>query len=317
MKTLASSGLVPELRNALSDPDFRMQCDACAIGKAKATPFSDSCDRAVEKLQLVHSDLLTINVPSLRGMRYILTFVDDFSRKLWVYPLATKSETFDRFKAFKAMVELESGCKLKALRSDNGGEYLSTAFKHFVNADGMRHDLTIPHTPQQNGVAERVNRTIVEALITMLHESGLPTSLWAEAAMHFASTKNLLPHAALKGDVPARVWSGKSPSHLALHPFGCAAFARDTSPHRTARNWIRRPDISSLSGTIHDLKLGAYGTRRPHHATTLSYHGMSLLWTIDSLFERHRHLAGDSLQETPCLLYVLNLRLQLLPLTIC
>jgi hypothetical protein len=115
-KTLASMGLVPELHNAFSDPGLRLQCDACAIGKAKATPFIALCDCAVEKLQLVHSDLLTINVPSLRGMRYILTFVDDFSCKLWVYPLATKSETFNRFKASKAMVELESGCKLKALR---------------------------------------------------------------------------------------------------------------------------------------------------------------------------------------------------------
>ena len=92
-----------------------------------------------------------------------------------------KDQTFTKFCEFKALVEKESGKKNKALRSDNGGEYVSQEFKDFYAAEGIKQELTTPHNPQQNGVAERKNKTIVGATQEMLHDQGLPLHLWAKA----------------------------------------------------------------------------------------------------------------------------------------
>ena len=92
-----------------------------------------------------------------------------------------KSETYSKFYEFKALVKKESGKKVKALRSDNGGEYISDEFKDFCKAEGIRRELIAPHNPQQNRVAERKNKTIVGAARAMLHDQGLPLHLWAEA----------------------------------------------------------------------------------------------------------------------------------------
>ena len=92
-----------------------------------------------------------------------------------------KSEIYSKFCEFKALVEKDSRKQVKALRSDNGGEYISGEFKEFCSKEGIRRELIAPHNPQQNGVAERKNRTIVGAAQAMLHDQGLPIHLWAEA----------------------------------------------------------------------------------------------------------------------------------------
>ena len=92
-----------------------------------------------------------------------------------------KSETYSKFCEFKALVEKESGKKVKALRSDNGGEFISGEFKDFCSTEGIRRELIAPHNPQQNGVAERKNRKIVGVAWAMLHDQGLPLHLWVEA----------------------------------------------------------------------------------------------------------------------------------------
>ena len=92
-----------------------------------------------------------------------------------------KSETYSKFCEFKALVEKESRKQVKALRSDNGGEYISGEFKDFCSKEGIRRELIAPHNPQQNGVIERKNRMIVGATRAMLHDQGLPIHLWAEA----------------------------------------------------------------------------------------------------------------------------------------
>ena len=92
-----------------------------------------------------------------------------------------KSETYSKFCEFKALVGKESGKQVKALRSDNGGEYISGEFKDFCSKEGIRIELIVPHNPQQNGVKEWKNRTIVGVARAMLHDQGLPMHLWAEA----------------------------------------------------------------------------------------------------------------------------------------
>ncbi|CAA0834189.1 Unknown protein [Striga hermonthica] len=103
-----------------------------------------------------------MEVESLGGSRYFVTFIDDASRKLWVYFLRTKDEVSNYFKRFHAMVEKQTGNPLKCLCSDNGEEYSSHEFKNYCADHGIRHEKTVPGTPQHNGVAKRINRTIME-----------------------------------------------------------------------------------------------------------------------------------------------------------
>jgi transposase InsO family protein len=118
--------------------------------------------RASHPLQLIHSDLCgPINPISNSHKRYVLTFIDDFSRKLWVFFLAEKSDVFKMFQHFKVKVEKETGTSIKGLRTDRGGEFTSTEFIEFCTVNGIHHQLTTSYTPQQNGVAERKNRTIM------------------------------------------------------------------------------------------------------------------------------------------------------------
>lgn len=134
-----------------------------------------------------------------------------------------KSDTFTTFKRFKAFIELQTGHKIKCLRSDGGGVYTSNAFRDYLADSGIQYHVTAPHTPQQNGVAERINQSLANSVRTQLVESGLPWSLWAEAAGYFCYTKNLSPHRAIN-DVPARLLSGQTPSVAHLRPFGCRAW---------------------------------------------------------------------------------------------
>ena len=109
-----------------------------------------------------------------------MTFIDDYSCKTWIYFFKTKEseEVFNKFKEFKAQIENLSGKRIKILRLDNGGEYTSTEFSDFYKEAGIRRELAVPYNPQQNEVAERKNRTIVEVAKAMIHDQILPPNLW-------------------------------------------------------------------------------------------------------------------------------------------
>ncbi len=141
--------------------------------------------RAKEPLDLVHTDVCgKLNTKSLGGAEYFLTFIDDRIRYVWVYFLKTKDEVFKRFQDWKAMVEKSSGRELKVLRSDNGGEYTSERFTEYLRSEGVTHERTVPRTPEQNGVAERLNRTLIEMTRSMLTGSNLPQKFWAETLIY-------------------------------------------------------------------------------------------------------------------------------------
>ncbi|GKA10686.1 retrovirus-related pol polyprotein from transposon TNT 1-94 [Tanacetum coccineum] len=140
-------------------------CKDCLVGKHHREPFpSKSTWRASQVLELIHADLCgPISPASNSNKRYTLCFIDDFSRKSWVYFLTEKSETFYYFKCFKKLVEKETGLPIKCLRTDRGGEFNSDEFKEMCRENGIQRQLTAAYTPQQNGVSERKNRTILQA----------------------------------------------------------------------------------------------------------------------------------------------------------
>ncbi|KAE8720675.1 V-type proton ATPase subunit G3 [Hibiscus syriacus] len=178
MKTLFSKGKLLDLKNV----DVGL-CEDCIFGKQKKVSFAKiGKTPKAEKLKLVHIDVWGPSpVPSLAGSLYYVTFIDDSTRKVWVYFLKKKSKVFDTFRKWKAMVENETGLKVKRLRSDNGGEYRNRRFRDFCANNGIKMETTIPMTPQQNGVAERMNRTLNERARSMRIHVGLPKFLWVEA----------------------------------------------------------------------------------------------------------------------------------------
>ena len=131
---------------------------------------------------MVHSDFCgPIKTRSLAGSSYYATFIDDYSRKVWVYFMKAKSEVFDHFKKFKNQVEKETGQYIKCLRLDGGGEYFSHEFNRFLDNQGIKRQFTCRYTPQQNGVAEQKNRHIAEVARALMSEKEMPQSFWAKA----------------------------------------------------------------------------------------------------------------------------------------
>eukprot|EP01018_Ginkgo_biloba_P008530 Gb_21972 [translate_table: standard] len=203
------------------------ECEGCIIGKHHREPFAvRESWRALEPLELVRSDLCgPIEVASLSGMRYFLTFIDDYSRKLWVYPLKEKSDTFKKFKEFKELVEKQSGYFLRILRTDRGGEYISHDFNNFCIENGIKRQLTARYTPQQNGVAERKNKTILDMVRSMLKAKDLPKVFWAEAVYCAGYILNRCPMKKVWGMTPEEAWGGYKPRVDHLRIFGCIAYS--------------------------------------------------------------------------------------------
>ncbi|KAK3880875.1 hypothetical protein Pcinc_014673 [Petrolisthes cinctipes] len=202
-------------------------CEACVKGKSKKSPFP--CNKVKpdrEPLELIHSDVCgKINEKSLSNGEYFVTFIDDATRYVWVYILKGKHEVFAKFKEWKKCVENQMGRKIKILRTDNGGEYKSNDFEQYLIGEGIRHEYTIPKTPEQNGVSERMNRTLVEQIRAMLIDSGLPHRFWAEALSTACYLKNRSPARALKGKTPCQALMGKKPTVHHLRVLGCVCYA--------------------------------------------------------------------------------------------
>jgi hypothetical protein len=189
-------------------------------------PFPSSNNRSKEILDLIHSDVCgPMPVISLGGSLYYVIFIDDYSRKTWLYLLKSKDEVFSKFQEFKAEIENLANKKIKTLRTDNGGEYTSKEFVAFCKSIGIRRELVVPHNPQQNGVAERKNRSIKETVKALLNDQGLSMFLWGEATMTVIYVQNRIPHCILKDMTPEEAFSGKKPNIENLGIFGCPVYS--------------------------------------------------------------------------------------------
>lgn len=201
LKLLSKTKMVDGLPE-INEPN--QLCEACVKGKQHRQSFPVGKSwRTKRPLEIVHTDIAgPFDIASLGGNRYYLTFIDDFSRKSWVYILKEKSETLDKFKKFKAMAEKQSGHYLKILRSDRGGEYTSNIFKSFYRTHGINHQLTTAYTPQQNGVAERKNHTILDMERSMVKAKHMPRSFWAEAVLCVVYFLNRRPTKSVRNKTP-------------------------------------------------------------------------------------------------------------------
>ena len=224
MQELAKKKLVTGVSLDTSQVQF---CEPCVKGKMSRKKFDNAKEkRTTRKLERIHSDVCgPMQTESHGGKRYFVTFIDDYSKCCAVYFIRNKSEVLEKFQEFEAAVTVETGLKIGALRSDNGGEYVSEAFGNFLKSKGIQHELTVPDTPQQNGTAERMNRTLVESARAMLFNSGLPMVFWAEAISTACYLRNRTQTAGIKEATPYEVWYGRKPDLSHLRIFGCAAYA--------------------------------------------------------------------------------------------
>ena len=231
LRLLHGKGMVEGMSNFSLDFDF---CEHCLYGKQNRVRFPSGATRAEGILQLVHSDVFgPVSVPSLGKSMYYVSFIDDFSRKTWIYFLRKKSEVFDRFKEFKALVENQTEKQIKVLRTDNGGEFCGNDLEEFCKKCGIARQKTTPYTPQQNGVAERMNRTLMEKARCMLSGAGIGQEFWAEAVGTACYLVNRSPSSALGDKTPQEVWTGKEPSLTHLKVFGCDAYVHVPKENRS------------------------------------------------------------------------------------
>jgi len=206
--------------------DVKTTCEACVKGKHHRVPFPKQSNwRATERLQLIHFDLYgPINPLSNTQIRYFVSFIEDFLRKTWIYFVLEKSEAFHQFKTFKAFVEKQTGLFIKCLRTDRGGEYNSNAFKEFCKEHGIKIQLTTAFTPQQNGVAERKNRTIMNIVRAALLEKEVPKAFWPDVVQWVNHVLNRSPTLIVKDMTSEEAWSGRKPLVEHFSVFGCIRY---------------------------------------------------------------------------------------------
>lgn len=223
LKLMYTTKLVKDMP-AISEADSK--CECCELGKSHRLPFSKSgVIRATHKLEIVHSDICgPMSIPSWNGNKYFVLFIDDYTRMCWVYFLSSKASVFSIFKRFKKLVEVQSGSTLRILRTDNGGEYTSNEFEEFLQQHGVIHQVTVPYSPQQNGVSERKNRTVMEMARSIIFEKKLPKTFWAEAVATSVYLLNRLATKAVSDKTPIEAWSGNKPSVQHLKIFGCICY---------------------------------------------------------------------------------------------
>ncbi|KAJ9566973.1 hypothetical protein OSB04_002939 [Centaurea solstitialis] len=190
MNKLVTRGLVSGLPESRLSKDTL--CPACALGKMKRSSHPPKLETNCRSpLDMIHMDLCgPMRIESLARKKYMLVMVDEFSRFTWLEFLRAKSDVADRIIAFIKRIQVSLNLKVKKLRSDNGTEFRNSKLQSFLEHVGISHNFSAVRTPQQNGVVERKNRTLVEAARSMMAHSGVPKSFWAEAVATACYTQN-------------------------------------------------------------------------------------------------------------------------------
>eukprot|EP00253_Pinus_taeda_P028614 PITA_28614 len=217
-------------------PDIRIPdntiCKSYQFGKQTRTNFPEKEGSASRPLELVHNDICgPTRKRSPQGEEYFILFIDDFSKMCWIGLMKYKDEAFEKFKAFKALVENKSDCRIKCLRSDREGEFTSDEFFNFCEEHGIRREFSTARIAQQNGVVERMNRTVQQMARAMLDESRTPTTFWGEAIFAAVTILN-------KTNV--RVNNTQTPHELCLNLEQMKAFSLVTLPHKAYKCYNKR-----------------------------------------------------------------------------
>jgi hypothetical protein len=204
-------------------------------GKLTRAPHTKPATQAEQPLFRIFSDVHgPLPVHSRRGHLYWVTFIDDESHLPAVYFIAKKSDVFDAFCRYRAWAENVTGQRIGALHDDKGGEYISKNFDAFLANARIRREHSIRDTPQQIGVAERMNRSLSEGITTLLSQAGLARVWWEDAAIHWLHGKICLPSSSTAPLTPFELFYGCKPNVSHLRAFGCLAYVHLQKDQRPA-----------------------------------------------------------------------------------
>ncbi|GJV51365.1 retrovirus-related pol polyprotein from transposon TNT 1-94 [Tanacetum coccineum] len=221
---LARHGLIRGLPKLKFEKDHL--CSACAMGKSTKKPRKPkSEDTNQEKLYLLHMDLCgPMRVASVNGKKYILVIVDDYSRFTWVNFLRSKDEALDFIIKFLKMIQVRLQVTVRRIRTDNGTEFVNQTLRKYYEKIGISHETSVSRSPQQNGVVERRNRTLIEAARTMLIYAKAPLFLWAEAVATACYTQNRSIIRLRHDKTPYELLHDKPPDLSFFHVFGALCY---------------------------------------------------------------------------------------------
>lgn len=251
-ETAKNESVFGVMENDIRDPN----CDSCKVAKKKRISFkSIGKIRSQKPLQLLHMDICgPLPKASREGHKYFLSIIDDFSRKVIVYPLRQKSEALECFKKFQTRAERFQNAKIINIRTDNGTEFTNRDFTAYLEEKGIKAERTNAYSPEMNGVAERYNYTALDGVKTMLEDSGLAIYFWKEALLCFTYVWNRVNHSGhLK--TPFELYCGKKPSASHLKIFGCRAFVGTPKQHR------KKLDMRAKRGVMVGYALQTKGYR--------------------------------------------------------
>lgn len=233
LKKLIDQQMVNGLPIGAADVEkAKESCDTCHRNKLTKLPFKASETQTTAPLELVHMDLCGPLPSTLGKANYIATFLDDYSAFSVIKLLRNKSDVYAAVTEVLTLLENKTEKRVKAIRTDNGGEYTSALLADYYKKKGIDPQTTMPYTPQQNGKAERLNRTLMEKTRSMLNETDLPDGLWGEAMMTANYLRNRSP-SANRVKTPMELMFGVKPDIANLRVFGCEAFVHIPKQKRT------------------------------------------------------------------------------------
>jgi len=219
---MVSKGLVTGVNLADKENFF---CEACCYGKQQKQSFKQKDHSKMKPGERIYSDVCgPMSVPSVQGARYFVTFKDENTGYRVAYFIKHKSDVLDCFKVYNSKIKNKFGHFVKVLHVDNGTEYANYDFKQYLEENGIEVEFTAPYTPQQNGRAERDNRTIVESARSMLFNTKLSRCLWAEAVNTAIYLLNRMQTTQTPNSTPYELWFGQKPTLNHVKVFGCEAF---------------------------------------------------------------------------------------------
>ncbi|GKA87270.1 putative ribonuclease H-like domain-containing protein [Tanacetum coccineum] len=231
MNKSVKENLVRGLPSRLFEND--QTCVACQKGKKHRASCKSKTKNSISlPLHLLHMDLFGPTfIKSLMKKMYCLVVTDDFSRFTWVFFLATKDETSGILKSFITGIENLVDHKVKVIRCDNGTEFKNKEMNQFCEMKGILRQFSVARTPQQNRVAERRNKTLIEAARTMLADSKLPTTFWAEVVNTACYVQNRVLVVKPHNKTPYELFHGRTPTLSFIRPFGCHVTILNTIDH--------------------------------------------------------------------------------------
>lgn len=199
------------------------QCEPCSMGKQHEIVSYKNMIGAEKPFELIHTDIAGPFINGLKSEKYYISFTDDKTRLVWIYCMKFKSEAIDKMIEYYNYINIQTGYKIQRTRADNAGEYKSHKWLEFVKQKGIKMEYTAPYTPAQNGISERLNRTIIERTIAVMKNRNIPIFLWPEIMKSIVYIKNRTYSSVIKM-TPYEALIGRRPDISNIRILGSLAY---------------------------------------------------------------------------------------------